>query len=202
MQVTSVHKRISPSPPRSYKKKFPEVFYKRGVLKSYVKVTGKQLFQSLFLHKVAGVRTAVLLKMIIWDRCFPVNFAKFLRTGLIAEHHWATASKLFVFGKRFFLNREVCREDNPPSLTNFPSYFLLLEKNIFRFENFFRYIIFFSESFLSSTTAQKVKFSMKDFFRKLNQIRSFLRIWSHLLEISLMENFIFCTVYIERIKLL
>ena len=202
MQVTSVHKRISPSPPRSYKKQFPEVFYKRGVLKSYVKVTGKQLFQSLFLHKVAGVRTAVLLKMIIWDRCFPVNFAKFLRTGLIAEHHWATASKLFVFGKRFFLNREVCREDNPPSLTNFPSYFLLLEKNIFRFENFFRYIIFFSESFLSSTTAQKVKFSMKDFFRKLNQIRSFLRIWSHLLEISLMENFIFCTVYIERIKLL
>ena len=202
MQVTSVHKRISPSPPRSYKKQFPEVFYKRGVLKSYVKVTGKQLFQSLFLHKVAGVRTAVLLKMIIWDRCFPVNFAKFLRTGLIAEHHWATASKLFVFGKRFFLNREVCREDNPPSLTNFPSYFLLLVKNIFRFENFFRYIIFFSESFLSSTTAQKVKFSMKDFFRKLNQIRSFLRIWSHLLEISLMENFIFCTVYIERIKLL
>ena len=131
-----------------------------------------------------------------------MNFAKFLRTGLIAEHHWATASKLFVFGKRFFLNREVCREDNPPSLTNFPSYFLLLVKNIFRFENFFRYIIFFSESFLSSTTAQKVKFSMKDFFRKLNQIRSFLRIWSHLLEISLMENFIFCTVYIERIKLL
>ena len=131
-----------------------------------------------------------------------MNFAKFLRTGLIAEHHWATASKLFVFGNRFFLNREVCREDNPPSLTNFPSYFLLLEKNIFRFENFFRYIIFFSESFLSSTTAQKVKFSMKDFFRKLNQIRSFLRIWSHLLEISLMENFIFCTVYIERIKLL
>ena len=131
-----------------------------------------------------------------------MNFAKFLRTGLIAEHHWATASKLFVFGKRFFLNREVCREDNPPSLTNFPSYFLLLEKNIFRFKNFFRYIIFFSESFLSSTTAQKVKFSMKDFFRKLNQIRSFLRIWSHLLEISLMENFIFCTVYIERIKLL
>ena len=131
-----------------------------------------------------------------------MNFAKFLRTGLIAEHHWATASKLFVFGNRFFLNREVCREDNLPSLTNFPSYFLLLEKNIFRFENFFRYIIFFSESFLSSTTAQKVKFSMKDFFRKLNQIRSFLRIWSHLLEISLMENFIFCTVYIERIKLL
>ena len=30
-------------------------------------------------------------------------------------------------------------------------------------------------------TAQKMKFSIKDFFRKCYQIRSFLRIWSHLL---------------------
>ena len=32
---------------------------------------------------------------------------------------------------------------------------------------------------------------MKDFFSKCDQIRSFLRIWSHLLKKSLMENFIF-----------
>ena len=43
-------------------------------------------------------------------------------------------------------------------------------------------------------TAQKMKFSIKDFFRKCNQIRSFQRIWSHLLKKSLMENFIFCAV--------
>ena len=30
-----------------------------------------------------------------------------------------------------------------------------------------------------------------DFFTKCNQIRSLLRIWSHLLKKSLMENFIF-----------
>ena len=41
-------------------------------------------------------------------------------------------------------------------------------------------------------TAQKVKFSIKDFFSKCGQIRSFLRIWSPLLKKSLMENFIFC----------
>ena len=35
---------------------------------------------------------------------------------------------------------------------------------------------------------------MKDFFSKCDQIRSFLRIWSHLLKKSLMENFIFCAV--------
>ena len=41
-------------------------------------------------------------------------------------------------------------------------------------------------------TAQKMKFSIKDFFSKFDQIRSLLRIWSHLLKKSLMGNFIFC----------
>ena len=42
--------------------------------------------------------------------------------------------------------------------------------------------------------AQTVKFFIKDFFSKCTQIRSFLRIWSHLLKKSLMGNFIFCAV--------
>ena len=42
-----------------------------------------------------------------------------------------------------------------------------------------------------TSTAQKMKFSMKDLFSKYDQIRSLLRIWSHLLKKSLMENFIF-----------
>ena len=42
------------------------------------------------------------------------------------------------------------------------------------------------------STAQKMKFSIKGFFSKCDQIRNFLRIWSHLLKKSLMENFIFC----------
>ena len=42
--------------------------------------------------------------------------------------------------------------------------------------------------------AQKMKFSVKDFFSKCDQIRRKLRIWSHLLKKSLMENFIFCAV--------
>ena len=44
-------------------------------------------------------------------------------------------------------------------------------------------------------TAQKMKFSIKDFFNKCDQIRRNLRIWLHLLTKSLMENFIFCVVY-------
>ena len=43
-------------------------------------------------------------------------------------------------------------------------------------------------------TAQKMKFSIKDFFSKCDQIRSFLWIWSNWLKKSLMENFIFCAV--------
>ena len=43
-------------------------------------------------------------------------------------------------------------------------------------------------------TAQKMKFSIKDFFSTCDQIRKKLRIWSHLLKKSLMENFIFCAV--------
>ena len=45
-------------------------------------------------------------------------------------------------------------------------------------------------------TAQKMKFSIKDFFSKGDQIRWKLQIWSHLLKRSLMENFIFCWVFV------
>ena len=41
-----------------------------------------------------------------------------------------------------------------------------------------------------------MKFSTEDFFSKCEQVRSFLRIWSHLLKKSLIENFIFCAVFI------
>ena len=48
--------------------------------------------------------------------------------------------------------------------------------------------------------AQKMKFFIKDFFSKYDQIRSFLWIWSHLLKKSLMENFIFCEVFVLKLK--
>ena len=54
------------------------------------------------------------------------------------------------------------------------------------------------ETFTRGTT-QKMKFSIKDFFSKCEQIRSFLRIWSLLLKKSLMKIFIFCAVRVEFI---
>ena len=62
---------------------------------------------------------------------------------------------------------------------------------------------------LLSNTVQQVKFSIKYFFGKYDQIRSFLRIWSHLLKKYLIENFIFvqweiaqktlCKVHINQV---
>ena len=39
-----------------------------------------------------------------------------------------------------------------------------------------------------------MKFPIEDFLSQCDQIRSLLRIWSHLLKKYLMENFIFCAV--------
>ena len=49
-------------------------------------------------------------------------------------------------------------------------------------------------TFHATGTAQKIKFSIKDFFSKCDRIRSFLRIWSHLMKKSFMENFIFYAI--------
>ena len=52
-------------------------------------------------------------------------------------------------------------------------------------------------------TEQKMKFSIKDFFSKCDQIHRTLQIWSHLLKKSLMESFIFFAVPIvaqERLQ--
>ena len=47
-----------------------------------------------------------------------------------------------------------------------------------------------------------MKFSIKDFLSKCDQIRSFLRICSGLLKNSLMENFIFCGVLLDKMMAL
>ena len=51
--------------------------------------------------------------------------------------------------------------------------------------------------FLCMGLALHKKWSINDFFSKCDQIRSFLRIWWHLLKKSLMENFVFCSLWID-----
>ena len=57
---------------------------RRGVLRNFSKFTGKHLYQRPFFNKLAGLAwPATLLKKRLWHRCFPVNFAKFLRTAFL-----------------------------------------------------------------------------------------------------------------------
>ena len=61
----------------------PEYSMKKGGLGNFTKFTGKNLCQSLFFNKVAGLCPATLLKKRLWHRCFPVNFVKFPRTFIL-----------------------------------------------------------------------------------------------------------------------
>ena len=60
-----------------------EVFCKKGILKNFTKFIVKHRCQNLFFNKVAGLRSATIFKIRPWHRCFPVNFAKFLRTSFV-----------------------------------------------------------------------------------------------------------------------
>ena len=70
---------------------------KKGVPGNFVTFKGKDLRQSLFLNKVAGLRPATLLKKRLWPRCFPVNFTKFLRTPFSQN----TSGRLLLWFKWF-----------------------------------------------------------------------------------------------------
>ena len=52
----------------------------KGVLINFAKFTGKHLCQGLFLSNFTKKR--------LWQRCFPVNFAKFLRTTFSQNTTW------------------------------------------------------------------------------------------------------------------
>ena len=53
--------------------------------------------ESLF-NEVAGLRPAILLKRRLWQRCFPVNFANFLRIPFLTEHlRWLLLKLLISF---------------------------------------------------------------------------------------------------------
>ena len=66
----------------------PEMFCEKGVLKNFAKFTGKHLCQTFSFSKVAVLTPATLFKKKLLHRCFPVNFAKFLRTPFCIEHLW------------------------------------------------------------------------------------------------------------------
>ena len=99
-----MHRRVEETPLLHFEgqKQPPEVFYKKGVLKNFIKFTGKHLCRGLFFNKVENLRLATLLKTRLRHRCFPVNFVKFLRTPFLQN----TSERLLLEGT--LLAKKVC----------------------------------------------------------------------------------------------
>ena len=84
----------------------PEVFCKKGVLENFVKFTGKHLCYSLFFNKVAGLSLQFYYKKKLWHRCFPVNFAKFIRTPFLQNIFGRLLLTLNICHRSFFDNND------------------------------------------------------------------------------------------------
>ena len=84
----------------------PEVFCKKGVLWNFAKFIGKYLCQSLFLINLQAA-PATLLKMRPWDRYFPVDFAKFLRTPFLQNTSGGCFSQMQTRKKGFVLKIKI-----------------------------------------------------------------------------------------------
>ena len=73
------------------------VYHKVSKLKSPEELYSRLLDSvSLLIQSECG-GPLTLVKRRLWHRCFrcfPVNFAKFLKTSFFTEHLWATASAL------------------------------------------------------------------------------------------------------------
>ena len=92
------------------------------------------------------------------------------------------------------MNSVMCHSHLPftgrsePVSTSTDSYFLLHQINISNKP-------FTLQEMSVRSLHKNMKFSINDFFSKCDQIRRKLRIWSHLLNKSLMENFIFVQLF-------
>ena len=68
-------------PKRSLEQRTEAVIRRYSVKKVLLKVSQNS-------QKNTCARVSTLLKKRLWHKCFPVNFAKFLRTSFIIEHLW------------------------------------------------------------------------------------------------------------------
>ena len=92
--------------------------------------------QSLSFNKAAGL----LKKRLFLHSCFPVNFAKFLRTPFFTEHSWWLLLKVC---KRYFLSNFYFSPNDSP-LKNYEKCFLFHLKSFFRSRDI--HVIVFSSS--------------------------------------------------------
>ena len=71
---------------QKYRSSRSQMYFRIGVLKNFAMFTGKYLCLSLFFINIQAWKPATLLKKRLRHRCFPVKFARFLRTPFFTEH--------------------------------------------------------------------------------------------------------------------
>ena len=74
----------------------------KGVLKILTKFKGNQLCWSLFCDKVTSMRPATLFKKELQHMCFPVKFAKLLRTLFIQNTSGGRIKNFFTMEPNFY----------------------------------------------------------------------------------------------------
>ena len=140
-------------------------------------------------------------KFYFWQQYFNIDskslfsIAKLqFRSSSLGHHKQVISSKFYTFNlsldKVFFFNEAVKTMANV--ITKYFSFNIPLKCTV-------RVKLIHSELFhvKSIIAAQKMKFFIKNFFSKCDQIRRKRRIWPYLLKKSLMENFIFYAVYLN-----
>ena len=87
----------------------PEVFCIKSVLRNFSKLAGNPCGRVSFLGLSPATLLkkrplpATLFKKRFWHRCFPVSFAKFLRTPFLTEHLWWLLLNLAMLQEKIFL---------------------------------------------------------------------------------------------------
>ena len=138
-----------------------DVFCRKGILRNFAKFTGKHLCQSLFFNKVAGAAC---------------NFIKKETLAQVFSCEFCEISK----NTFFYRTPPVALSEDNTIQSSISVYFVIAWGS---------YYWILETLLFARTTAQKMKFSIKGFYRKCDQIRRKLRTWSHLLKKSLMQNF-------------
>ena len=151
----------------------PEVYLGKGALKIMQQIYREHSCWSTISIKLQSNFIEIALR----HGCSPVNFLHIFRTSFPKN---ASEELLLHFG----LNSKGCRL-KVVGLYPKPPWFYAKMSSPFISD------LTVDLELPAKDTAQKMKFSIKDFFSKCNQIRDFLRIWSHWLKKPVMENFIF-----------
>ena len=87
-------------------------FMKKGVPRNFTEFTGKHPCQIYLFNKVAGLRPATLLKR-LGHKCFPTNFAKFLKTAFLQD----TSGRLLL-NNLLICKNSLCRTFTLPYFTS------------------------------------------------------------------------------------